>query len=176
MKKSVGIAALWLAFCIIFGASSAQGQSGEGYTFITSEKGPQICVGNWIPPRDVGLAGVCDGQLYALPQFSAVSARQTVDRLDQLLAVLSSIDQRLAANNDQLTMLIQATVGTQNSIDQQVRRGGELLRDAIAQRFSDLPKEILANDLFKAELTKLKEDILAEVERQYSKRPTPATK
>ncbi len=175
MKKLIGIAALCLAFCII-GASPAQSQSGEGYSFITSERGPQICIGNWIPPRDVGLPGVCDGQVFALPQFSAISAKQTVDRLDQLITVLSSIDQRLAANNDQLAALIQATVNTQTSIDQQVRRGGEFLRDAITQRFSDLPKEVLANDSFKEELAKLKEDILAEVEKQYSKKPMPPAK
>lgn len=170
MKKLIGIAALWLVFCII-GASSAQGQSGEGYTFITSERGPQICLGNWIPPRDVGLAGVCDGQVIGLPQLSAISAKQTVDRLDQLLTALSSIDQRLADNNDLMTFLIQATVNTQTSIDQQVRQGGEFLRDAITQRFSDLPKEIMTNDLFKQEIMKLKADILAEVEKQYSKKP-----
>ncbi len=175
MKNLIGIAALLLAFCI-FGASSAQGQSGEGYTFITSERGPQICVGRWIPPTDVALAGVCEGQIYGLSQLSALSARQTVDRLDQLLIILSAIDQKLAANNDIMTSLIQATVNTQTSIDQQVRRGGELLRDAITQRFSDLPKEVLANDSFKEELAKLKEDILAEVEKQYSKKPMPPAK
>lgn len=175
MKKLISIAALWLVFCII-GASSAQGQSGDGYTFITSERGTQICLGNWIPPRDVGLAGVCDGQVIGLPQLSAISAKQTVDRLDQLLTALSSIDQRLAYNNDMMTILIQATVNTQTSIDQQVRQGSEFLRDAITQRFGDLPKEIMANDLFKEELMKLKADILAEVEKQYSKRPAPPPK
>src|SRR5512147_949432 len=117
MKKLICIAAFCLMFCII-GASSAQGQSGEGYTFIPSERGPQICVGRWIPPTDVALAGVCDGQVYGLAQLSALSAKQTVDRLDQLLIVLSSIDQKLAANNDIRTALIQATVNTQTAIDQ----------------------------------------------------------
>lgn len=175
MKKLICIAAFWLMFCII-GASSAQGQSGEGYTFITSERGPQICVGRWIPPTDVALAGVCDGQVYGLSQLSALSAKQTVDRLDQLLIVLSSIDQKLAANNDIMTSLIQATVNTQTAIDQQVRQGGEILKESISERFSDIPKEILANDLFKEELMKLKEDILTEVEKQYSKKPAPPRK
>lgn len=175
MKKLICIAAFCLMFCII-GASSAQGQSGEGYTFITSERGPQICVGRWIPPTDVALAGVCDGQVYGLSQLSALSAKQTVDRLDQLLIVLSSIDQKLAANNDIMTSLIQATVNTQAAIDQQVRQGGEILKESISERFSDIPKEILANDLFKEELMKLKEDILTEVEKQYSKKPAPPRK
>ncbi len=166
MKTLSCITALWLVF-LISGASPAQGQ-GEGYTFITSERGPQICIGRWIPPTDVGLAGFCDGQVFGLPQLSAISAKQTVDRLDLLLGVLTSIDQRLAVSNDQISQLIQANVNTQTSIEQQVRRGGELLRDTISRRFDNLPKEILANDLFKEELRKLKEDILREVEKQYS--------
>jgi hypothetical protein len=175
MKTLLCIAAIWVVFCIM-GASSAQGDAGDGYTFITSERGPQICIGRWTPPTAVGLAGFCDGQLFGMPQLSAISAKQTVDRLDQLLLVLSSIDQKLAVNNDQITMLIQAAVNTQISIEQQVRQGGELLRNAITQRFDDLPKEILANDLFKEELSKLKENILGEVEKQYSPRPAPLKK
>ncbi len=174
MKTLSFIGAFWMVF-FIAGISSAQ-DPGEGYTFITGEKGAQICVGRWIPPTDVGLPGVCDGQVFGLSQLTALSARQTVDRLDQLMALLTSIDQRLGVNNDQITQLIQATVNTQTSIERQVRHGGELLRDAIARRFADLPKEILANELFKEELTRLKEDILEEVERQYSPRPAPSKK
>jgi hypothetical protein len=172
MKTLICILAIWLVFFIV-GMSPAQSQAGEDYTFITGERGPQICVGSWIPPRDVGLPGFCDGQLFGLSQLSAISAKQTVDRLDQLLSVLASIDQRLAANNDLVLQLIESTANTQSSIEQQVWQGGNLLRDAITQRFDDLPKEILANDLFKEELSKLKEDILGEVEKQYLKRPSP---
>lgn len=175
MKTLICIMALWLVF-FIAGTSSAQSQGGEGYTFITSERGPQICVGRWIPPTDVALAGICDGQVFGLPQLAAISAKQTVDRLDQLLLALASIDQKLAVSNDQIVLLIQANVNTQTSIEQQVRQGGELLRDAITRRFDDLPEEILANALFKEELTKLKEDILGEVEKQYLRRSSPQTK
>ena len=170
MKTLICITALWLVF-FIAGTSPAQGQGSEGYTFITGERGPQICVGRWVPPTDVALPGVCDGQMFGLSQLSALSAKQTVDRLDQLLTVLGSIDQRLAANNDLVFQLIATTNNTQSSIDQQVRQGGEFLRDTIARRFEALPKEILGNDLFREELTKLKEDILEEVEKLYSKRP-----
>ena len=176
MKTLICITALWVVL-FIAGASPALGQGGEGYTFITSEKGPQICVGTWIPPTGVGLAGYCDGQLFGMAQLSAISAKQTVDRLDQLLVALTSIDQKLAVSNDQITLLIQAAVNTQTSIEQQVRQGGELLREVINRRFDDLPKEILENDLFKEELTRLKEDILGEVEKQYSRRqPAPSGK
>lgn len=160
----------------IVGMLPAQSQADEGYTFITSERGPQICLGRWIPPTDVGLPGVCDGQVFGLSQLSAISAKQSADRLDQVLNVLGSIDQRLAANNALVSQLIETTNNTQSSIDRQVRQGGEFLRDTITRRFEALPKEILANDLFKEELTKLKEDILEEVEKQYSTRQTPPKK
>lgn len=175
MKDIVCIVVLWL-LCIIAGTAAAQSSEGEGYTFITTERGPQICIGRWIPPRDVGLAGVCDGQVMGLPQLSAISAKQTVDRLDQLLLALTSIDQKLAVSNDQMAQLIQTAVNTQASIEQQVRKSDELLRDAINRRFADLPGEILDNDLFKEELERLKEDILGEVGRQYTPRPAPAAK
>ena len=175
MKKLVCIAALWLVY-VVMGTALAQSQEGEGYSFITTEKGPQICVGRWIPPRDVGLAGSCDGQVYGLAQLSAISAKQSVDRLDQLNLALASIDQKLAVSNDQMTLLIRATVNTQTLLEQQVRKADELLRDAITRRFDKLPGEILANDQFKEELEKLKKDILGEVEKRYSPRPAPARK
>lgn len=175
MKTLFRIAATWAVF-FITGIFSAQSQAEEGYAFITSERGPQICIGRWIPSTDVALPGVCDGQIFGLSQLAAVSSKQTVDRLDQLLLSLNSIDQKLALNNDRLALLIQATVNTQASIEQQVRQGGELLRDEIARRFNDLPTEILANDLFKEEITKLKEDILGEVEKKYTPRPAPLKK
>ena len=174
MKTFICITALWLAFFIA--GTSSQSQAGEGYTFITGERGPQICVGSWIPPRDVGLSGFCDGQVFSLSQLSAISAKQTVDRLDQLLGVLTSIDQRLAVSYDQINLLLQATVNTQASIDQQVRQGNNLLSATITRRFDALPKEILDDDLFRKELTKLKEGILEEVEKQYLKRPSPPAK
>ena len=175
MKTLTGITALWLVF-FIAGTSPAQDQAGEGYTFFNTERGSQICVGRWIPPRDVGLSGVCDGQVFGLSQLSAVSAKQTVDRLDQLLGVLTSIDQRLTVSNDRINMLLQATVNTQASIDQQVRQGNELLRDTVTRRFDALPKEILDNDLFNEEITKLKRDILGEIEKRFSPQPAPPKK
>jgi hypothetical protein len=93
-----------------------------------------------------------------------------------LLLALFSIDQKLALNNDQVNRLIEVTVTTQTSIDQQVSQVGELLYETIARRFDALPEEILSNDLFREELRKLKEDILKEVERNYSRRPTPSKK
>ncbi len=176
MKTIICITAFWLAF-IFAGISPASGQGGESYTFITSERGPQVCIGRWIPSTDVALPGVCDGQVYGLSQLSAISAKQTVDRLDQLLFSLNSIDQKLAVSNDQITQLIKASVNTQTSIDRQVRQGGELLREVISRRFDELPKEILENDQFKEELARLKEDILTEVEKLYSGRqPAPPGK
>jgi hypothetical protein len=174
MKTS---ACLTLCFVFLLGAvSMAQAQGGEGYTFITTEFGPQICLGRWVPSKDVALPGVCQGQLVGLPQLTAISSKQTVDRLGQLLVTLDSIDRRLAVNNDQMDRLIEATVNTQSSIDEQVRQVNDFLREAIARRFNELPAELLKNDEFREELSKLKQDILNEVDKYYSRRTPPATK
>jgi hypothetical protein len=171
MKIFFNIAAICLVFFSI-GVSPARSQTQvvEGYTFIQGTNGTQVCLGRWIPPTDVALPGVCDGQIVNLPQLTAISSRISAEKLDQVIGTLSSIDQRLAVNNDQIKQLIDATANTQDSIDQQVRQVNEMLRETITKRFEALPAEVLANDLFKEEITKLKEDILKEVEKRYPKR------
>ncbi len=171
----------YAAICMVFFIASAlpvrvQAQMSEGYTFLRGTSGSQVCLGRWIPSSDVALPGVCQGQLVDVAQFAAISARQSAEKLDQLLVTLSSIDQRLAVSNEQLNRLIEATVNTQASIDQQARQAGEFLRDTISRRFDALPEEILSNDAFRGELTRLKEDILRDVERQYSRQPAPSRK
>jgi hypothetical protein len=171
MKKIIYIAAMFLAFfSICVSPVRSQTQVVEGYTFIQGTSGTQVCLGRWIPPTDVALPGVCDGQLMNLPQLTAISSRISAEKLDQMLGTLSSIDQRLAVNNDQIKQLIDTSVSTQNSIDQQVGQVNEMLHEAINQRFDALPGAILENDQFKEEITKLKEDILKEVEKRYPKR------
>jgi hypothetical protein len=171
MKIFFSISTICLViFCIGVSPVRSQPQVVEGYTFIQGTSGTQVCLGRWIPPTDVALPGVCDGQLMNLPQLTAISSRISADKLDQILGTLSSIDQRLAVNNDQIRQLIDATANTQDSIDQQVSQVNEMLRETITKRFDALPGEVLANDSFKAEITKLKEDILKEVEKRYPKR------
>jgi len=171
MKTLVYVTTILLVFFTV-GLSSVQSQTQEfeGYTIIRTTAGPQVCLGNWVQPKDVALSGFCDGQMVDVAQLSAISARQSAQKMDQLLFTLVSIDQKLAVNNDQVKGLIQATVNTQNAIDQQVRLVGEFLREAVTKRFDALPKEMFANDLFKEELKKLKEDILEEIEKRYSTR------
>ena len=175
--KTISFAAIWMVLFIV-GALPvrSRAQTAEEYTFLSGRSGPQVCMGRWVPSRDIALPGVCQGSLVDVAQFTAISARQSADRLDQLLSTLTSIDQKLAVNNDQVNRLIDATVNTQISIDQQARLSGELLREAITMRFDALPEEILANDAFREELAKLKEDILKEVERSYSTGPKTPTK
>ena len=171
MKIFFRIATICLAFFSI-GAAPARSQTqvAEGYTFIQGNSGTQVCLGRWIPPTDVALPGVCEGQIMNLPQLTAISSRISAEKLDQILGTLSSIDQRLAVNNDQIKQLINATANTQDSIDQQVSQVNEMLSEMISNRFDALPGEILANDQFKEEITKLKEDILKEVEKRYPAR------
>ncbi len=170
--KTIYIAAIWMVV-FIGGAFPvrSEAQIAEGYTFLTGPGGSQVCIGNWVPSRDVALPGVCEGQIVDIAQFTAISSRLSADRLDQMLFALGSIDQRLAVNNEQMNLLIEVTANTQASIDQQGRQASELLEEAIARRFDSLPDEILANEAFREELAKLKEDILREVGRLYQRRP-----
>ncbi|MGD1075504.1 MAG: hypothetical protein ABR903_05430 [Thermodesulfovibrionales bacterium] len=177
MKTLFCVTTISLLF-ITVGLSSAhsQTQEFEGYTIVKTIAGQEVCLGTWVQPDDVALSGYCQGQMIDSAQLSAISARQSTERLDQLLLTLASIDQRLADNNDQVKGLIQATVNAQLAIEQQAGQISEFLQETITKRFDALPKEMIANDLFKKELAKLKEDILQEVEKSYSKLPKTSTK
>jgi hypothetical protein len=168
MKKLIYSVAIGLVLLITI-ASPAQSQ--EDYSFFANAWGPQICLGSWMPPNESNPYGVCDGQIMGIPQLTAISAKQTVDRLDQLLAAFASVSEKLDVNNDQVSRLIEATVNTQTSIDRQVRLVSESLRETIDQRFDAIPDDILANKAFLKEITKLREDILHEVERRYPASP-----
>ena len=108
-----------------------------------------------------------------LPQLTALSTKQTVDRMDQLLVTLNSMDQKMATNVDQLNQLITETRNTRKSIDNQIQLTKQLLHDNIAQRFDALPQELLAKPEFKDQLLQLKQDILDEVDKYYQPRPAP---
>jgi len=170
VKKVIWVTALWFAFVIVC-ASSVQAQTLEieGYTVIRGGTGSLICLGRWVPSPEVGKPGFCEGQLADVSQLTAISTKQTADRLDQLLFVLAAIDQKLADNNVQIERLIEATVNTQASIDQQVGQVGELMYDTISTRVDALARRVLANDTFKKELEKLKQDILADLKKYYSR-------
>jgi hypothetical protein len=160
----------------LFIASATPAQSQEDYTFVADAWGPQICLGRWTPPSDISKSGVCEGQMMGIPQLTAISAKQTVDRLDQLLSAFASVDEKLDINNKQVSMLLEATYDTQTSIDTQVKQVSEFLSETIKQRFDAIPSEILANKAFLRELIKLREDILREVEKRYPAVTRPSTK
>jgi len=170
MKTLLSLAAGCLVFLMV-GLPSAHSQ--EGYSFFMSTGGQRVCIGRWIPPREAGFSGSCEGTVMDLSQLTALSAKQTVDRLDQLLMTLNAIDQKMATNGDQLNQLITETRNTRKSIDTQVQQSNQLLHDTIAQRFDALPEEILANPTFKDQLLQLKQDILEEVDKYYQPRPAP---
>lgn len=171
MKRVMYVTAMWFTFIIVSASSvRSQIQEIEGYTVIRGGTGSIICLGRWVPSAEVGKPGICEGKMVDVSQLTAISTKQTADRLDQLLLVLDSIDQRLADNNLQIERLIEATVNTQVSIDHQVGQVGELLHDTISSRVDALARRVLANDTFKKELEKLKEDILTDVKKSYSVR------
>lgn len=170
MKKLLCIVTIGL---ILFatGISSVRSQTQvfEGYTLVRSGTGTSVCLGRWVPSRDIALPGVCEGQLVDINHFNAVSSRLTSDKLDQMLLALSSLDQKLAINNEQIKQLIDVNVKTQTSIDEQVRQVSDLLQETITKRFDGLPEKILEDESFKKEIAKLKEDILKEVENIIKK-------
>jgi len=177
VKTLIFITAIW-SLVFIAGVSSVQSQPQifEGYTVISGPSGAQVCLGRWVPSRDVALPGICEGQLVDVAQFTAIFTKMSAERLDQILFVLGSIDQKLAVSNDQLVKLVETTAKTEAFVDQQVSQTGELLRETITRRFDGLSEELLASEQFREELLRLKEDILKEVESHYQARPAPKTK
>jgi hypothetical protein len=168
VKRLIYSTAIWFAFMSVF-ASSVLSQTQEigGYTVIRGGAGSIICLGRWVPSREPGRPGVCEGQMVDGSQLTAISTKQTSDKLDQLLIVLESIDQKLADNNGQIERLIEATVNIQVSINQQTAQVGELMHDTISTRVDALSRRVLANDTFRKELEKLKQDILTDLKRRY---------
>lgn len=171
MKQFIFGTVIWVAFMFVC-ASSVQSQTQEigGYTVIRGGTSSIICVGRWVPSKEAGRPGVCEGQLADVSQLTAISTRQTAERLEQLLPVLESIDQKLADNTVQIERLIEATVNTQASIKQQGEQVGELMHDTISSRVDALSKRVLANDSFRQELEKLKQDILTDLKKYLSER------
>ena len=171
MKQFIFGAAIWVIFMFVC-ASSVQSQTQEigGYTVIRGGSSSIICVGRWVPSKEAGRPGVCEGQLADVSQLTAISTRQTAERLEQLLSVLESIDQKLADNTVQIERLIEATVNTQASIKRQGEQVEELMHDTISSRVDALSKRVLANDTFRQELEKLKQDILTDLKKYFSER------
>jgi len=143
---------------------------------ISGPLGPQVCMGRWLPPKDVALPGMCEGQLVDVAQFSAVYTKASADRLDQVILLLGLMDQKLAISIDQVNRLLESMVKTQTAVEQQTNQTGELLQETINKRFDALSEEILASDQFREELLRLKEDILKEVEKRYPARLAPSKK
>jgi len=167
--KLLSITASCLVVFIIL--ASATYSQDEEYTFISSSKGPGVCLGRWVQSDDDSRLGHCEGKEMGLSQYSALSSRKTVDRLDQLLIAISAMDEKMAENNNQLGMLIQATEDTKASIDSQVAQVGEILRETISKRFDTLLVQLINDDLFKEELVRLKEEILEEIDYVYFSQP-----
>jgi len=172
MKKLICVTTLWLALFIVSSSTQSHAQQAEGYNFIRGPMGSQVCLGRYVPPTADAVSGVCEGQVLDIVQFNAISTKLSADRLDQAIQLLEAIDNKLAVNNDKVERLVEATVATQASFDKQ-NRG---LSETIKERFDAIPEELLANDLFKQELTKVKADILREVESRYQPLRAPAAK
>lgn len=178
--KTLVSAALSVAviLCMSLSPLWAQTQVVDGYTFVRGLSGANVCLGQWVVQRDG--TGSCEGQLVDVFQLSAVSSRLTADRMDQMLTVLSSMDEKLSAGNAQMQKLTEVTLKAQESLEKQVQQSGTLLQEAITARFdrrlSELPVEMLASEEFRLAMEALKQDILDEVEKFYVRRPAVTTK
>ncbi len=169
MKTLVCIAAMWFMLSIVFGRpAEAQTQVAEGVTVVQGPLGPQVCLGRWVPSGDIAIPGVCQGQMFDVAQLTALSSQLSTEKLDQLLRVILSIDQRMAINNDQVKRLIEVTADNKTLFS---RQAGESLRSAITKRFNALPKEVVADNLVRTELTRLKEGIFKDIEKHSAHTP-----
>lgn len=174
VKTFIRSTALWLVvFMACAPAVRSQTQEIEGYTVIKGQTTSIVCLGRWVPSKEVGKPGVCEGQLVDVAQLTAISSKLTAERLDQILLFLSSIDQKLADSNNQLERLIEATANVQAAIDRQAGQSDELLRDAIDKRFDELTRGLLAGDAFRKELEGQKKEILKEITKGNLKEKTP---
>ncbi len=172
MKKSSALFIICLALLIASLPPGSQAQESEGYSFFRGPTGPQVCIGNWTPPSKDYVSGYCDGQVLDVSQFGAVSSRMSAERLDMAIQYLQSIDSRLAANNAAIERLINATVSAKAATSQQDTG----LRSAIRRRFDAVPAELLANESFRQEIAKLRQDILREVDSSFQQPPARSTK
>jgi uncharacterized membrane protein len=154
---------IWLAFFI---ACATSAWSQEEYTFVADRYGQHVCIGRWVPSTTGAQGGTCEGEMIGLAQLSAISARQSLDKLDQLVTVLSSMSEKMDVSNEQLNLLIQVMANAQLAA-----QNNETLRRAITQRFAALSLELTDNEAFGEEISSLKKDILNEVEKRYPTTP-----
>lgn len=172
MKRLFVAVSAWML--TVFLASSpalSQTQELEGYTVIKGGTDPLICLGRWVPPSEIGRPGICEGQMVNASQLAAVSSKLAADRLDQVLNFLVAMDQKLAENNAQFERLIEALANTQAAIERQTEQNGELIRDAITARFESLARRVLTSEALRKEIERLREEILKEVTKSYSRQP-----
>jgi len=121
------------------------------------------------------MPGFCQGQAADLAQLTAVSSKESAVKLDQIMHVLVSIDERLALNNSQIARLVQASVSSQSSNEQGIR-ARDILLEAISKRFDTMSGQIKSDDSLRKGLARLKQDILREVEESYSTRAETSAK
>jgi DNA anti-recombination protein RmuC len=166
MMRLFYIFAVMLFFAVTAGLPAAtQAQDQDGYAFVNGIRGPEVCVGQYTAPSSSDVNGICRGELMGLQQFSAAAARQSADSLDRIVSSLEAIDQKLAANNEQLQRLTEASADARgDSLREEMAR----LKEAIASRFEAIPEELISSPEFKDEMDRLKADIIAEVNSRLS--------
>ncbi|HMK61210.1 MAG TPA: hypothetical protein VK452_08720 [Dissulfurispiraceae bacterium] len=167
MKKCIIVAAIMTVSMLSVFTLASFAQDDVPYTFLSGPSGPRVCLGSWKPSKDPALPGTCYGQTMDLNQFSASSSRLGAERLNSVIDILSSIDQRLSVNNAQMQNMLLAIGNMQRSMERQSYQDSGL-NEQINRRFNALPQEILANDAFRREINKLREDILKDVDARIS--------
>lgn len=100
----------------------------------------------------------------------------THKKLDQLNTNLETLIGLLRNSNSNTSSTANSASTTNTKLDdtmtlirQQNEQASEILHNLIIERFKSLPAEMLTNPLFRAELEKLRNDILQEVDKRIKK-------
>ncbi len=168
MKPSFFMAILAFTFLIICAHSAyaqiTQPQNFDGKTIIPSSYGDLVCFGNWDAD-----SRTCNGPQISSGGLSALSAMKSTDTLEQIRALLDTMNRTLSVNTE-------AILNIQKSFDPQSRQANASLHESIDKRFDAIPENVLTDDSVKEEFRKLREDILREIDQRNVKPPAAPPK
>lgn len=96
-------------------------------------------------------------------------------RIDDLITAQKDTKTAIDSLKQDLTTkigdMVASNKATQDLIQQQIKQNNQLLFDTLQKRLNSIPADLLTNPAFKAELDKLKKDILDEVNKRIADHP-----
>lgn len=123
--------------------------------------GDTICLNNWVPPQSgntIGNSspGVCNGVEISALALTAISSKNSSDKLEQIRVLLEQL-------NNNLTKVVSENRRLNKDHD---RRENVALRELIDEKFDALPVEVVANKQIKEILNKLRQDLLESIKKE----------